>query len=109
MEPSSTGEGCRVKLSKHFYIRSIEYMHLDLGDLKSVGEFVEEFSKKYTCIDTVLYNMGAVYLNEVDHQGFDRHFSVNYLGPFYLTTCLLPLMREHPESRIITTANNTYK
>ena len=70
-------------------------MKLDLGDLSSIKSFVEEFSIKYKQIDLIINNAGSLFVSGYSTQGLEKNFAVNYLGPFYLTLSLLPLMKNH--------------
>lgn len=76
-------------------------MKLDLGDLNSVKDFIQEFKAKYKNIDTIINNAGIYLGKGASAQGYEKIFATNYIAHFYLTTSLLPLMRDSPESRII--------
>jgi NAD(P)-dependent dehydrogenase (short-subunit alcohol dehydrogenase family) len=81
-------------------------MHLDLGDLKSIKSFAEEFSDKYNTLDLLINNAGVMvppYKHTVD--GFELQFGTNHLGHFALTGRLLPTLLDTPGSKIVTVSS----
>ena len=69
----------------------VEYMSLDLNDLKSVQEFAIAFNQKYDKLDTLMLNAGIMALPERQEtaQGHEKQFGVNHLGHFLLTKLLM--------------------
>ncbi|KAF5311598.1 hypothetical protein D9611_009425 [Ephemerocybe angulata] len=69
------------------------FLQLDLADLKSVKMAADQFLSKETRLD-VLYNNAGVLGTPLDvvANGYDMAFHTHILGPFYLTTLLLPLL-----------------
>lgn len=79
----------------------IEY--LDLGSLSSVRTFTEKIINQYNEISLLINNAGinnAPFVLTED--GFESTFQVNYLGHFYLTQHLLPLLEKNGNGRVIT-------
>lgn len=76
-------------------------MKLDLSDLNSVRDFIQEFKNRYTSIDTLINNAGIYTAEGGNQQGYEKIFATNYTAPFFLTTSLLHLIKDSPESRII--------
>lgn len=70
-----------------------EVRHLDLADLDSVRAFADGVS--HWRIETLINNAGlmAVPLQRTT-QGFEMQFGVNVLGPFLLTSLLLPRLTD---------------
>ena len=73
----------------------MEYAHLNLADLSSIRRFVQHvLDLKYTV--SVLVNNAAVWAPAAGSKtddGLDLSFGVNYVGPFYLTNLLIPILR----------------
>lgn len=80
---------------------NIAYKMLDLGSLKSVRQFTQEFDE--TRLDILVNNAGAVGLpDKLTADGLDLTMQVNFFGSFLLTFLLLPLLKSSAPSRIIT-------
>ena len=79
-----------------------------VGDLSlqaSIRTAVAEFRQRFDRLD-VLANLGGVleFTKHLTPEGFDTMFSVNYLGPFLLTTLLLDVLEASGPSRVVTVA-----
>eukprot|EP00929_Paragymnodinium_shiwhaense_P087710 TRINITY_DN47849_c0_g1_i1.p1 TRINITY_DN47849_c0_g1~~TRINITY_DN47849_c0_g1_i1.p1 ORF type:complete len:402 (-),score=81.68 TRINITY_DN47849_c0_g1_i1:69-1274(-) len=70
----------------------LEVEELDLGDLKSVDAFITRFSKKYGDCNVLVNNAGLNTGGTTVDQ-YETCFQVNYLGHFYLTLRLLPILQ----------------
>ena len=81
---------------------------LDLSSLSSVCEFSKNVLEEFPEIH-ILVNNAAVFCDkEMTVDGFDRQWSVNYLGHFLLTNLLLDRMKESGPSRIINLGSKIY-
>eukprot|EP00467_Chlorarachnion_reptans_P019712 CAMPEP_0114507072 /NCGR_PEP_ID=MMETSP0109-20121206/11804_1 /TAXON_ID=29199 /ORGANISM="Chlorarachnion reptans, Strain CCCM449" /LENGTH=372 /DNA_ID=CAMNT_0001685779 /DNA_START=131 /DNA_END=1249 /DNA_ORIENTATION=- len=97
------------------------YMNLDLSSLESVEKFCKEYLQRYGRLD-ILVNNAGLNAGGSTADGFDLVFGVNFLGHYYLTQLLLPLLRsrrrcsdlkgeerklcnEEPEARIVNLAS----
>jgi NAD(P)-dependent dehydrogenase (short-subunit alcohol dehydrogenase family) len=84
-------------------------MLLDLSDLKSVQEFSIEFKKRFKTLDILINNAGGYATKyKLTSQGFESVFGINYIGGAYLTECLLDILKNTPESRIINVASRRH-
>ncbi len=82
---SGTGRGC-----------VIEVMELDLASFDSIRKFAGEIENRKIRPHVLVNNAGVLcrtYGETVD--GFERTLQVNYLGPFLLTSLLLPFIRDN--------------
>jgi len=75
---------------------TVFHLNLDLADLDSIKAAVEEFTGKEKVLHTLYNNDSVSYAptNRVTCQGYDLGFGCNVLGHFYLTTLLLPLLKD---------------
>ncbi|MCU0377996.1 MAG: oxidoreductase [Bacteroidales bacterium] len=100
------GEKAATKIKDSHPDANVTVMHLDLGDLKSVRQFAEEFSVRFNNLDILINNAGVmVPPYRKTEQGFELQFGVNHLGHFALTGHLLPLLSATPGSRIVTVSS----
>ncbi len=87
---------------------NIELIELDLASFASIKNFAEIIKSRYTEIDILLNNAGLLcHKSEVTEENFEMTVGVNYLGHYYLTYLLLPLMKE--KSRIVNMVSLTFK
>lgn len=85
-------------------------MQLDLADLKSVAQFVKNFTEKFGRLDILINNAGVMippYSKTKD--GFELQFGTNHLGHFALTAQLLPLLSSAKNPRIVNVSSNAHK
>ena len=86
--------------------KEIHFIHLDLTSLKSVKEFVNSFTKKFTKLDGLVNNAAVMHVPKQETvDGFEFHFGVNFLGHVLLTELLLPYLKKSKSSRIIHTSS----
>lgn len=94
-------------------------MHLDLGSLKSVKSFAQEFLKKNLPLDMLILNAGIMkspgeafglprltYGFELTEDGFEQHIGVNHIAHFYLTQLLWGKLHQTEGSRVISVASS---
>ena len=79
------------------------FMKLDVSNFTSIINFAQEIKEKFKKIDILMNNAGSMPLKfSWTEDGYDPYFVTNYLGPFLLTTLLLPIMNKNSEdSKII--------
>lgn len=80
---------------------TVDVMHLDVGDLRSVRAFAADFQAKYDRLDVLLNNAGVMAIPRQETvDGFEMQFGVNHLGHFALTGLLLDRLTKTPHARI---------
>ena len=69
------------------------FVRAEMGDLESVRSACTSIQQKITHIDVLIHNAGAL-LNtrQVSPQGIEQTIASHVVGPFLMTTLLLPLM-----------------
>ncbi len=83
---------------------SYEVMKLDLADLSSVREFAKEFKSKYSKLDGLDCNAGAVIMgNKASYtvDGFEMTMATSFFGHFLLTELLLDVLKQSDDARIV--------
>ncbi|MFD6698197.1 MULTISPECIES: SDR family oxidoreductase [unclassified Microbacterium] len=82
----------------------LEVHRIDLADLASVRAFAAAVTAHGTPVDVLINNAGVMApprrFETAD--GFELQFGSNFLGPFLLTSLLLPRLLDAPEGRVAT-------
>lgn len=82
---------------------------LDLCSLASVRAFAEEILAQEDRVDILVNNAGiSGGVFKLTEDGFEEIYQANYLGPFYLTELLMPLLKQSAPSRIVNTGSSAY-
>ncbi len=88
----------------------LRFIKLDLNSKKEIDEFIKTFKSQYDHLDILINNAGVLWGKyQTTEDGFERMFGVNYLGHFYLTQQLLPIMPDSFASRIVTVTSMSYR
>jgi len=103
------GQPALEKLQSEFG-DSVEMMLCDMSDLTNISKLYEEFSVKFSRLDILLNNAGALWGSRLHTaQGNEMTFGVNHLGYFLMTQTFLPLLKSTEGSRIINTASEAHR
>ena len=82
-----------AELKSEFPIINIDYIPLDLSDIKSVKAATDLM--KNNCPDVIIHNAGAYSIPRyITDCGFDNVFMINFLSPYYMTKTLLPYLAQ---------------
>ncbi|XP_068447071.1 dehydrogenase/reductase SDR family member on chromosome X [Clinocottus analis] len=91
----------------------VEFVFIDLTSLKSVRQFAQNFTARGLPLHVLVNNAGTMMVPErktVD--GFEFHFTLNYLGHFLLTNLLLDALQRAGRpgrcSRVINMSSATH-
>lgn len=88
--------------------RNIRLMLCDLGSMRDIVRFTDEYKASYDRLDVLVNNAGVVSLDRRETlEGLEEQFGVNHIGHFLLTLRLLDLMKRG--SRIIVVASGAHK
>jgi len=103
------GEEARQEILSEHPAADLEVRRLDLADLGSVREFASTIVDAGEPLDTLVNNAGVMTpprrLETAD--GFELQFGTNFLGPFLLTSLLIPRLLESPAPRVSTMSSGT--
>lgn len=81
----------------------LEALTLDLGDLRSVHNAVQELQYRHSRLDLLINNAGVMAPpRRTSAQGHEWQLAVNHLGHMALTLGVLPLMASSPAPRVVT-------
>ena len=84
----------------------LQFIRLDLADLKSIQNFCESFTKEHNKLDLLINNAGIMNVLEGrTADGFERQFGTNHLGHFALTARLFPQLKAAAHARVVTTSS----
>lgn len=99
----------KKEILKEIENAKLEIMQLDLSDFKSIDNFVSNVIKKYEHIDMLINNAGVYYMPKAyTAQGYEITMGTNFLGPYYLTCSILPLIT-NKGGRIINVSSIVHK
>jgi dehydrogenase/reductase SDR family protein 13 len=77
------------------------FLAIDVSDLDSVRRAAATFLATGQPLDVLVNNAGVAGTRALSRQGFDLTYATNHIGPFLLTTLLLPRVVEAPQGRIV--------
>ncbi|KAJ3070598.1 hypothetical protein HK102_006628 [Quaeritorhiza haematococci] len=87
------GEAAVAKIKESQPDANVATMTLDLGSLKSVKDFADEFLARYSVLNILINNAGLMACPKASTtDGFETQFGVCHIGHFYLTELLMPLL-----------------
>jgi retinol dehydrogenase-12 len=87
---------------------SLEYVHLDLGDLASVRACAEAIAARGTPIHGLINNAGMAGAKGLTRDGFELTWGTNHLGPYLFTRLLLDRIQQAGQARIVNVASASH-
>lgn len=92
-----------VKIQKVYPGASLEPGVVDLSDLRSVRTFAQTIKSRHSHLDVLINNAGIMFPPPgLTKDGYESQFGVNYMAHFLLTFELLVLLKNGPNSRVVT-------
>ena len=86
--------------------RGMHFSALDIRDAEGVSRFAKEIVIRFPALDTLINNAGIMAIedlgaDDVDGSVAEQTIVTNLVGPFRLTSALLPHFRSQPRAAII--------
>ncbi|MFN7249656.1 MAG: SDR family oxidoreductase [Anaerobacillus sp.] len=104
------GEEALADVRKSSGNKKVELMLCDLGSLKSINSFCDEFLERYDRLEVLINNAGVILPGRHETaDGFELQFGVNHLGHFLLAKRLLELLIASAPARIINVSSGAHK
>ncbi|XP_077397463.1 dehydrogenase/reductase SDR family member 13b.1 [Festucalex cinctus] len=94
------GEAALADVKRESGSSQVVFMQLDLGNLKSVRSFAENYLRSETRLDILINNAG-LYMQGRTEDGFGMMFGINHVGHFLLTNLLLERLKACQPSRVV--------
>jgi len=88
---------------------SVDSLLADLSSQQQVRRLANEFDSKYSHLDVLLNNAGAVFMQrQLSVDGIEMTFALNYLASFLLTGLLLDKIKASAPARIINVSSGAH-
>ena len=89
----------------------VEYMRLDLADLRSIESFIAEYKRRGLPLHVLVNNAGVNAPPKLAQRTFEMEgqWVANYLSHYVLTTGLLPILERSAPSRIINVSSYMHR
>ena len=86
-----------------------DFLVADLSSLAQIRELAAEFQRRYSQLDVLVNNAGALFLRrQVSVDGFEMTFATNHLNYFLLTNLLLATLKASAPARIVNVASKSH-
>ena len=85
-----------------------DFLPLDLADFSSIRKAAKTVLDSADPLDILINNAGLAGLRGLTKDGFEITIGTNHLGPFLLTTLLLPKLRAAKHPRIVNVASGSH-
>lgn len=79
----------------------LQFLEIDVADFGSVRRAADRFVSEHSRLDVLVNNAGIAGTFGLNGGGFDLTYATNHLGPFLLTSLLLPSLRASSSARIV--------
>ncbi|KAH9188870.1 hypothetical protein AeNC1_009150 [Aphanomyces euteiches] len=90
-------------------VPKLDFIHLDLMNLKSVAVFVDNFKARNLPLHILINNAGIMAPPfELSEDGIESHFATNHVGHHALTTGLLPILDASAPSRVVVVSSHAH-
>lgn len=88
---------------------NVEFLLANLSVQKEVRALAQTFRERYTRLDVLINNAGAVYLDRQESaDGLELTFALNHLSYFLLTNLLLDMLKASAPARIVNVSSRAH-
>ena len=103
-------EAVKTEISELYQDASLQIVPLDLGDLQSVRQCADMVLGNNSRLDCIMCNAGIMAVPYgTTKDGLEKQMGVNYYGHYALVGHLLPVIKQSPGTRIVTTSSGGEK
>ena len=89
---------------------AIDLLIADTSSVRANVWLAEEISRRVLHLDILVNNAGRVILSRTETpEGFEASLALNFIGPFALTTHLLPLLSRAPAARVVNVVSSAFE
>ncbi|MBC8197750.1 MAG: SDR family NAD(P)-dependent oxidoreductase [Candidatus Marinimicrobia bacterium] len=100
------GNYAKNKVKLEFQHSDVHFLKLDLADLSSIHDFVDNFTSENSQLDILVNNAGIMMCPKMyTKDGFEMQIGTNHFGHFTLTNLLMGLISKTPKSRVVTVSS----
>lgn len=92
-------------LRRRYPSATLEFLPLDLASLASIRAAAERVLASGRRLDVLMNNAGVAGTAGLTKDGFEITIGTNYIGPYYLTSLLLPRLEAAPNGRVVNVAS----
>lgn len=87
----------------------VEPIDLDLSSFASIRRAADGILSSGRPLDVLINNAGIANTNAMTVDGFDLTYATNHIGPFLLTSLLLPRLLESKDGRVVNVASEAHR
>jgi len=103
------GEAARAEVQQKVAGADLELLIADLSSQQSIRNLVRDFMAHHDRLHVLINNAGVTQPRRVETaDGLESVFATNHLGPFLLTSLLLPVLTASAPSRVVTVASGAH-
>ena len=103
------GEAARAEVQQKVAGADVELLIADLSSQQSIRNLVRDFIAHHDRLHVLINNAGVTQPRRVETaDGLESVFATNHLGPFLLTSLLLPVLTASAPSRVVTVASGAH-
>mmetsp|Transcript_6489 Transcript_6489/g.16104 ORF Transcript_6489/g.16104 Transcript_6489/m.16104 type:complete len:304 (-) Transcript_6489:3933-4844(-) len=107
---SERGEAAVKSILEGNSSAKVEFMQCDLGSLKSVKSFAEEYEKKHDKLDILINNAGVMACpRALTTDGLESQVGVNHIGHFYLVQNLRDVLKKSEPARVVVLSSSAHQ
>lgn len=104
------GENARAEIIEKSGNKSVDLLICDVSSMSSVRKFAAEYAEKYSRLDVLINNAGAVFnTRSITEEGFERTLALDFFGPVLMSHELMSILRKSAPSRIINISSGLHK